>query len=34
MTNLMDLRYTTWDGGVPIFDQGQLFGALGESSLP
>lgn len=34
MTNYRDPRYTTWDGGAPIFDQSHLFGALGESGLP
>ena len=34
MTNFGDLRYTAWGGGVPIFYQGQLVGAVGVSGLP
>ena len=34
MTNFGDLRYTAWGGGVPIFHQGQLIGAVGVSGLP
>ncbi len=34
MTNFGDLRYTAWGGGVPIFYQGELVGAVGVSGLP
>ncbi len=34
LTNFGELRYTGWGGGVPIFYQGQLVGAVGVSSLP
>ena len=34
MTNFGDLRYTPWGGGVPIFYEGQLVGAVGVSGLP
>jgi glc operon protein GlcG len=34
MTNFGDLRYTAWGGGVPIFYQDQLVGAVGVSGLP
>lgn len=34
MTNFGELRYPSWGGGVPIFYQGQLVGAVGVSGLP
>jgi glc operon protein GlcG len=34
MTNFGDLRYTAWGGGVPVFYEGQLVGAVGVSGLP
>jgi glc operon protein GlcG len=34
MTNYGDLRYTAWGGGVPIFYQGEVIGAIGVSGLP
>jgi glc operon protein GlcG len=34
MTNFGDLRYVAWGGGVPIFYQGELVGAVGVSGLP
>lgn len=34
MTNFGDLRYTAWGGGVPVFYQGQIVGAVGVSGLP
>lgn len=33
MTNFGDLRYTAWGGGLPIFYQGQVIGAIGVSGL-
>jgi glc operon protein GlcG len=33
MTNYGDLRYTAWGGGVPIFYQGEVIGAIGVSGL-
>jgi glc operon protein GlcG len=34
MTNFGDLRYTAWGGGVPIFHDDQVIGAVGVSGLP
>jgi glc operon protein GlcG len=34
MTNFGDLRYTAWGGGVPIFYEDQIVGAVGVSGLP
>jgi len=34
MTNFCDLRYTAWGGGVPVFHNGQVIGAVGVSGLP
>ena len=34
MTNFGDLRYTAWGGGVPIFYEGEVVGAVGVSGLP
>jgi glc operon protein GlcG len=34
MTNFGDLRYTAWGGGVPIFHQGIVVGAVGVSGQP
>jgi glc operon protein GlcG len=34
MTNFGDLRYTAWGGGVPIYHDGQIVGAVGVSGLP
>ena len=34
MTNFGDLRYTAWGGGVPLFDDGKVIGAVGVSGLP
>ena len=34
MTNFGDLRYTSWGGGVPVFHQGRVVGAVGVSGLP
>lgn len=34
MTNFGDLRYTAWGGGVPIFYEGCVIGAVGVSGLP
>jgi glc operon protein GlcG len=33
MTNFGDLRYVTWGGGLPVFHQGELVGAVGVSGL-
>jgi glc operon protein GlcG len=34
LTNFGDLRYTGWGGGVPIFDESGVIGAVGVSGLP
>jgi len=34
MTNFGDLRYVGWGGGVPIFHNGEIAGAVGVSGLP
>ena len=34
MTNFGELRYVTWGGGLPIFHEGELVGAVGVSGLP
>lgn len=34
LTNFGDLRYIGWGGGVPIFYQGRVVGAVGVSGLP
>jgi glc operon protein GlcG len=34
MTNFGDLRYTAWGGGVPIYYEDQIVGAVGVSGLP
>lgn len=34
MTNFGELRYTGWGGGVPIYFDGQVVGAVGVSGLP
>jgi glc operon protein GlcG len=34
MTNFGDLRYTGWGGGIPLFLDGQVVGAIGVSGLP
>ena len=34
MTNFGDLRYVGWGGGVPIFHNGGVAGAVGVSGLP
>lgn len=34
ITNFGDLRYTGWGGGVPIFVDGRVVGAVGVSGLP
>lgn len=34
MTNFGELRYPSWGGGVPIFFQGEIVGAVGVSGLP
>ena len=34
MTNFGELRYLTWGGGLPIFHDGELIGAVGVSGLP
>ena len=34
MTNFGDLRYTAWGGGVPIYHEGCVVGAVGVSGLP
>ncbi len=34
MTNFGDLRYTAWGGGVPIYHEGCVIGAVGVSGLP
>jgi glc operon protein GlcG len=34
MTNYGDPRYISWGGGIPIFYQGQIVGAVGVSGLP
>ena len=34
MTNFGELRYLTWGGGLPIFSEGELVGAVGVSGLP
>ncbi len=33
MTNLGDLRYNAWGGGVPVVYEGQVVGAVGVSGL-
>jgi glc operon protein GlcG len=33
MTNYGDPRYTAWGGGIPIFYQGEVIGAVGVSGL-
>lgn len=33
MTNFGDLRFTAWGGGVPIFHDGKVIGAVGVSGL-
>ncbi len=33
MTNYGDLRYTGWNGGVPVVVDGQVVGAIGISGL-
>jgi len=34
MTNFGELRYTTWGGGLPVFVEGQVIGAVAISGLP
>lgn len=34
MTNFGELRYLTWGGGLPIFYEDELVGAVGVSGLP
>jgi glc operon protein GlcG len=34
LTNFGDLRYIGWGGGVPIFYEGEVIGAVGVSGLP
>lgn len=34
MTNFGELRYVTWGGGLPIFHEEELIGAVGVSGLP
>lgn len=34
VTNYGELRYLTWGGGLPIFYEGELVGAIGVSGLP
>jgi len=34
MTNFGDLRYIAWGGGVPVFVDGEVVGAVGVSGLP
>ena len=34
MTNFGDLRYTAWGGGVPLYYEGEVVGAVGVSGLP
>lgn len=34
MTNFGDLRYTAWGGGVPVWREGEVVGAVGVSGLP
>lgn len=34
MTNFGDSRYVGWGGGVPVFFQDQVVGAVGVSGLP
>jgi glc operon protein GlcG len=34
LTNFGELRYVGWGGGVPIFYEGQVIGAVGVSGLP
>lgn len=33
MTNFGELRYVSWGGGVPVFHEGQIVGAVGVSGL-
>jgi len=33
MTNFGELRYVTWGGGVPVFHEGVVVGAVGVSGL-
>ena len=33
MTNFGDKRFVTWGGGIPIFYEGELVGAVGVSGL-
>lgn len=34
MTNFGELRYLTWGGGLPIFYENEIVGAVGVSGLP
>lgn len=34
LSNFGDLRYTGWGGGIPLFHDGQIIGAVGVSGLP
>lgn len=34
MTNFGELRYVTWGGGLPVFVEGQVIGAVAVSGLP
>lgn len=34
ITNFGELRYVSWDGGIPIFVDGNCVGAVGVSGLP
>lgn len=34
MTNFGDLKYIGWGGGVPIYYEGKIAGAVGVSGLP
>jgi glc operon protein GlcG len=34
LTNFGDLRYTGWGGGVPLYADGRVIGAVGVSGLP
>lgn len=34
MTNFGELRYVTWGGGLPVFVEGEVIGAVAVSGLP
>lgn len=34
MTNFGEMKYVTWGGGLPVFVQGEVIGAVAVSGLP